>query len=49
VENKTTTPPPPPLNFKQMIIPIIATKNAMGKIFWVYFNAKGDTIKCVVM
>jgi hypothetical protein len=42
-------PPPPPFNFKHMPILIIATKDVMGKIFWVYFNIKGDAIKCVVL
>jgi len=50
VENKAPPPPPPPpLSFKQMPIIIVAIGNAMGKIFWVSFNAKGDAIKCVVL
>jgi len=40
--------PPPLLDFKQMLIPTVVIGDAMGKTFWVYFNAKGDTIKCVV-
>jgi hypothetical protein len=50
VEDKATPPPPPPpLGFKQMLKPTIAIGDAMGKIFWVCFNAKGDAIKCVVL
>jgi hypothetical protein len=40
---------PPPLDFKQMHIPIVAIGDAMGKIFWVYFNVKGDAIKCAIL
>jgi hypothetical protein len=48
VEDKAS--PPPPLDFKQMPILIVAIiRDAMGKIFWVCFNAKGDAIKCVVL
>jgi hypothetical protein len=37
------------IGFKQMPIPIVAIGDVMGKICWVCFNAKGDTIKCVVL
>ncbi len=40
--------PPGPFDFKQMPIPIVVIGDAMGKIFWVHFNAKGDAIKCAV-
>jgi hypothetical protein len=40
---------PPPLGFKQMLILTIAIGNAMGKIFLVCFNAKGDAIKCAIL
>jgi hypothetical protein len=50
VEDKVVAPPPPPpFGFKQMSIPIIAIGDAMGKMFWVNFNAKDDAIKCVVL
>jgi hypothetical protein len=49
VEDKAPPPPPPPLGFKQMPILTIAIVDAMGKIFWDYFNAKGDVIKCAVL
>ncbi len=42
-------PPPPPLGFKEMHIFIVAIGDAIGKIFWVCFNAKGDAIKCAVL
>jgi hypothetical protein len=48
VENKAT-PPTSPLDFKQMFIPIVAIGDAMDKIFWVYFSAKGDAIKCAIL
>jgi len=46
VEDKA---PPPPLSFKQMPILTVAIGDVMGKNFWVYFNAKGDAIKCGVL
>ncbi len=50
VEDKASPPsPPPPLGFKQMLIPTVTIGDAMGKSFWVYFNAKGDAIKCAVL
>jgi len=49
VEEKVAPPPPPPFGFKQMFIPIVAIGDAMGKVFWVYFNIKGDAITCVVL
>ncbi len=51
MEDKTAQPPPPspPLDFKQMLIPTIAIGDAMGKIFWVCFNAKGDAIECAIL
>jgi hypothetical protein len=48
MEDKAATTAPP-LGFKQMLIPRVAIGDAMGKIFWVYFNAKGDAIKCAVL
>ncbi len=49
MEDKAPPPPPPPFGFKQMPILTIAIGDAMGKSFWVCFNAKGDAIKCVVL
>jgi hypothetical protein len=40
---------PPPFGFKQMPIFTVAIGDVMGKIFWVCFNAKNDTIKCAVL
>ncbi len=48
MEDKVAPPPPPPLGFKQMPILTVVIGDAMGKIFWVCFNAKGDAIKCAV-
>ncbi len=48
VEDKAP-PPPPPFDFNQMPIPTVAIGDAMGKIFLVCFNAKGDAIKCVIL
>ncbi len=47
MEYKATTPPP--FGFKQMVIPTVAIGDAMCKICWVCFNAKGDPIKCEVL
>jgi hypothetical protein len=47
VEDKA--PPLTPFSFKQMPIISVAIRDAMGKMFWVCFNAKHDVIKCAVL